>query len=72
MKGLSNGTLKTFSFIFAFSWRCFCLKSPLSKLVCLLQSNSKLSYRETVIGLIMFAVIMHLNGTHHNVRLESQ
>lgn len=32
---------------------------------------SELSLREILIGLIMFAVIKHLNGTPHNMRRES-
>lgn len=36
------------------------------------QSSSKLSLSETLIGLIMFAVIKHLNGARRNTRHESQ
>lgn len=54
---------------------CFQLEKLSDKMLFfpnLTQSSSKLSLRETLIGLIMFAVIKHLNGTHHNMRHESQ
>lgn len=35
-------------------------------------ANSKLSRREKLIGLIIFAVIKHINGAHHNLRRESE
>lgn len=63
IKGLSNGTLKTLKVDLCFQ---------LEMLRLFLTSSSELSLREALIGLIMFAVIKHLNGTHYNMRHESQ
>lgn len=73
MKGLSNGTLKNFLFHLSFQLEMLIAKKA-SFLACVHSAvkHQTQPERETLIGLIMFVVIKHFNGTHRNVRLESQ
>lgn len=65
LKGLSNGTLKTFKRSSVAVSHRYWQKAPLSSWL----QPSQLILREALIGLIVFAAI---HGSHHNVRRDSQ